>query len=276
MAIYTGNNGRVYIARRAANGVSGNVTRPLLGAVGSSPAKAITKGQELIAITATGKGNGAVYVAGRTVLSTDTNRDVQFTVKTTGSNYNVGDAIYLARYNGAAGTYERMVGTFTLNANQIIGISDETEFFQNDYRVAKIRDWSYNSNSEVIETTALGDIVKTFAPSITSGDGSATLMFYEDDLNAYGAGTMTDIYELVDILFPRDVAPSVVMSLAVDGSVYNLDATTQLPKNNFTFNAYITSASVSASYGEVVTVNTSFTVDGPLIDVPWKPGVTRV
>jgi hypothetical protein len=42
------------------------------------------------------------------------------------------------------------------------------------------------------------------------------------------------------------------------------------------FNAYITSASVAVNYGEVVAVSTSFTVDGPLLDVPNKPGVTRL
>jgi hypothetical protein len=41
-------------------------------------------------------------------------------------------------------------------------------------------------------------------------------------------------------------------------------------KTNFLFNAYITSASVGVNYGEVVTIETSFTVDGALLDVPWQ------
>ena len=106
-----------------------------------------------------------------------------------------------------------------------------------------------------------------------SGDGSATLMFYEDNFKY--AGSSKDIYELVDILFPRSTPPRVIMNLAVDGGVSIVD-TVELWKTNFLFNAYITSASVAVSYGEVVTVDTSFTVDGPLLDVPYKPDVVRL
>ena len=99
-------------------------------------------------------------------------------------------------------------------------------------------------------------------------------MFYEDDLNV-DVNRAKDIYELVDLLFPRDIAPSVIMSLSVDGGSFTVDDV-DLYKTNFMFNAYITSASVAVNYGEVVAVSTSFTVDGPLLDVPNKPGVTRL
>ena len=65
------------------------------------------------------------------------------------------------------------------------------------------------------------------------------------------------------------------MSLVVDSGAYTLNAQ-ELFKTNFVFNAYITNASVNVSYGEVVAVSTSFTVDGPLIDVPNKPGVVSL
>lgn len=268
MAIYTGNNGRVYIARRSTNGLSGSFTQNI------RTGKAVASGQKLTAITVSGTGTGAVFKAGNAVTAVAASRSCNFTIDSAGSGYTPDTIIYLAQ--SVNNTWVQITNNFTVGAVQIIGVNNEIEFLNNNYRIAKIRDWSYNSTSEVIETTALGDVTKTFAPSITSGDGSATLMFYEDELNEYGGGSMKDIYELVDILFPRDVAPSVIMSLAIDGGVYNLDAGTQLSKTNFTFNAYVTSASVSVSYGEVVTVNTSFTVNGPLMDAPWKPGVTRV
>jgi hypothetical protein len=167
-----------------------------------------------------------------------------------------------------------MTENFTADATAIRGVNNEQELIVDNFRIAKIRDWSYNSTSEVIETTALGDVTKTFAPSITSGEGSATLMFYEDDLNV-DANRAKDIYELVDLLFPRDTAPSVIMSLSVDGGSFTVDSV-NLYKTNFMFNAYITSASVAVNYGEVVAVSTSFTVDGPLLDVPNKLGVTRL
>jgi hypothetical protein len=265
MAIYTGNNGRVYIARRQSSGLSA-ADRTLNIIAG----QAITAGVKLTAITVSGAGSGAEFQAKNAVTTAATTRSCTFTPTGGGSGYEANTIIYLARY--ASNTWVRMTSDFEVGSVQTVGIDSEAELTTNNYRVAKIRDWSYNSTSEVIETTALGDVTKTYAPSITSGDGSATLMFYEDDLNAYGGGSMKDIYELVNILFPRDVAPRVIMNLAVDGGVYNLDLGTEVGKTNFMFNAYITSASVSVSYGEVVTVNTSFTVDGPLLDVPNRPG----
>jgi hypothetical protein len=255
MAIYTGNNGRVYMARRSSAGLIGAQTLNIVAG------QAVAKGQTLTVLTLRGGGSGARFRAGSS-----------FTLVSNGAGYVPGSRVYLAA--SVNDTWVRMTADFTVGATAIRGINNEPELVDDKYRIAKIRDWSYNSTSEVIETTALGDVTKTFAPSITSGEGSATLMFYEDDLNV-DANRMKDIYELVDLLFPRDVAPSVIMSLAVDGGSFTVDDA-DLSKTNFMFNAYITSASVAVNYGEVVAVSTSFTVDGPLLDVPDRPGVTRL
>ena len=266
MAIYTGNNGRVYMARRTSSGLIG--TRTLNITAG----KAVTNGQTLTAFTTRGAGSGARFRAGNAVTANAASRTCVFTITSGGAGYEATDRIYLAV--AVNGTWVRMTNDFEAGSINTRGVDSETELVVDDYRIAKIRDWSYNSTSEVIETTALGDVTKTFAPSITSGEGSATLMFYEDDLNS-GVNRMKDIYELVDLLFPRDIAPRVIMSLAVDGGSFTVDDA-DLYKTNFMFNAYITSASVAVNYGEVVAVSTSFTVDGPLLDVPNKPGVTRL
>lgn len=265
MAIYTGNNGRVYIARRNTNVLTGSNT------VNISPGQSVVTGNKFKAITTTGKGSGAIFRADETKGA---GQPCSFTVDNGGLNYLPTDTIYLAKQVG--NTNVRITPNFVVGTTLGVGIDTEAELVNTAYRIAKIRDWSFTSNSEVIETTALGDTTKSFAPSVTSGDGSATLLFYEDELNEYGANSMKDIYELVDILFPRDVAPSVLMSLAVDGGTYTVDDGTELSKSNFMFNAFITSASVSVSYGEVVAVSTNFTVNGPLLDVPWKPGVSRL
>jgi hypothetical protein len=268
MAIYTGNNGRMYIARRQSSELTG--TRSLAIVAGQS----INAGDILTALTIQGDGSGAKFRADNTIALNDTSRTCNFTIVDGGQQYEATDIIALARYSN--NTWVRMTADFGVGTVQTRGVDSEREIINDNYRIAKIRDWSYTSNSEVIETTALGDVAKTFAPSITSGDGSATLMFYEDEINNYTSSNPKDIFELVDILFPRDVPPRVILNLAVDGT-FSLDSTNiNLYKTNFLFNAYITSASVSVSYGEVVTVATSFTVDGPLIDVPWKPNVTRL
>lgn len=268
MAIYTGNNGRVYIARRESSGLTG--TRTLSIVTGQS----INAGDILTAITIRGNGSGARLRADNTVLLNDATRTCTFTVVDGGEGYESTDIISLSRYS--SNVWVRMTEDFDVGTILTRGVDSEAEIINDNYRIAKIRDWSYTSNSEVIETTALGDVAKTFAPSITSGDGSATLMFYEDEINNYTANNPKDIFELVDILFPRDVPPRVILNLAVDSAFSIGSNNANLWKTNFLFNAYITSASVSVSYGEVVTVATNFTVDGPLIDVPWKPNVVRL
>ena len=120
------------------------------------------------------------------------------------------------------------------------------------------------------DTTALGDVTRSYRPSITSGEGTATIMFYEDDIDPTSGSK--DIFGLSEVLFPRGLAPAVIISLAVDGGV----DTDELFKTNFVFNAYITGATVSVSYGEVVTVETTFTVDGPLLDIPTKLSASTI
>jgi hypothetical protein len=267
MAVYTGNNGRIYIARSETSGLTG--TRTLTISAGQS----VAKNQILTVLTNRGEGKGAKMRAGAAVTTTQSSRSVTFTVTSAGDGYAATDTVYLAKYS--QGTWVRVTSNFSVGTTLTRGVDSEKEIINDNYRIAKIRNWTYNSNSEVVETTALGDVTKTFAPSITSGDGSATLMFYEDDLNSSAVERQKDIYELVDILFPRSTPPRVIMNLAVDGGISVVDAD-ELQKTNFLFNAYITSASVAVSYGEVVTVDTSFTVDGPLIEVPWRPGVDRL
>jgi hypothetical protein len=265
MSIYTGNNGRIYIARSTTSGLQGERTLSIVSG------QAVTTGERLTVISLSGDGKGAQFRAGSSVTATASSRSVVFTVVAAGSEYLAEDRVYLARRQD--GAWVRMTGNFTIGTVTTRGVDSEREIIDEQYRIAKIRNWTYNSTSEVVETTALGDTVKSFSPSITTGDGSATLMFYEDSFKS--ATSSKDIYELVDILFPRSTPPRVIMNLAVDGGV-NIVDTVELGKTNFLFNAYITSASVAVSYGEVVTVDTSFTVDGPLLDVPFKPGVVRL
>lgn len=269
--IYTGNNGRIYIARSRTSGLTGTFTKDVLAGV------AVDKNGQYYVRNIVGDGRGAVVRAETSISATAPSRSCVFTVISGGGNYQVGDVVRFSYLKDK--TQIDVVGNESINATETRGIDSEREILDDKYRIAKIRSWSLTSNSEVVETTSLGDVVKTFSPSITSGDGSATLMFYEDDITGARDNRQKDIYELVDILFPRGTPPRVILNLAVDGNASGSSAAVgqaTLWKSNFLFNAYITSASVGVSYGEVVTVDTSFTVDGPLLDVPWKPGVNRL
>jgi len=270
--IYTGNNGRIYIAREIDSGLQGTFTRNVRDGVGN-----ITANTTFRVRNVAGGGSGATVRIDRAINNNTTARAAVFRVISQGTGYKVGDVVRFTRR--VAGQDQDVTGNITIDAIGTVGVDSEREILDDKYRIAKIRNWSLTSSSEIVETTALGDAVKTFNPSVTSAEGSATLMFYEDDITSAGAARQLDTFELVDLLFPRTTPARVIMNLAVDGSVSGSGGQVggaALWKTNFLFHAYITSASLGVNYGEVVTIDTSFTVDGSYLDVPWKPDVVRL
>jgi hypothetical protein len=269
--IYTGNNGRIYMARQVDAGIQGSFTLNVVAG------QAVALNETFGVFNTIGDGRGARVRAASAVSANASSRSVVFNVISQGTNYAAGDVVYFGRK--PKGNLVRITPNFTINTTATVGVDNEREILNDQYRIAKVRNWTLNSSSEVVETTALGDAVKTFSPSITSGEGSATLMFYEDDSSNRGENAQKDTFELIDILFPRGTPPRVVLNLAVDGSATGISGEVggqALWKTNFLFNAYITGASVGVNYGEVVTIDTSFTIDGPLLDVPWKPNVNTL
>ena len=269
MAIYTGNNGRLYLARRSSTsiktGASNEITFQLQ--------KGIKVDETLQVITQNGSGRNAVA---KQKLTEDSARNTPASIRIIngGTGYAVGDVIYLGKVIN--GDLKRFTDDFTLTSAQLetTGISDEAALVNGeDFLYGKIQTWQLSSTSEVTDTTALGDVTRSYRPSITSGEGSATLMFYEEDLAETGG--RKDVFSYSEILFPRGLAPEVIISLAVDTGIDTADAN-EVFKTNFVFNAYITGATVSVSYGEIVTIETTFTVDGPLLDIPFKESVQTI
>jgi hypothetical protein len=265
--IYTGNNGRIYIARSAASGLQGTFTANVRSG------QQVVEKSTYIVRTINGDGKGATVRAESTISRTAPSRSCVFTVVRPGGGYLAGDVVRFAYRDGS--NIIDVTADRTISTTATRGVDSEREILDDQYRIAKIRSWSLTSNSEVVETTALGDTNKSFSPSITSGEGSATLMFYEDDISNRGLDRQKDTFELMDLLFPQDTPPRVILNLAVDGSTSGSAGQVggqALWKTNFLFNAYITSSSIGVNYGEVVTIDTSFTVDGAMLNVPSKPG----
>ena len=113
--------------------------------------------------------------------------------------------------------------------------------------VEKVRDWSLETTVELLNTTTIDSGVSTFTPGVKGATGSATLLYYKE-----GTTNFTDI--LSKILKTSEITTSdkVNLTLRVQGSA----------ANSITFDAYITSATVSVSSGELVVVPFNFTVDG--------------
>jgi hypothetical protein len=88
--------------------------------------------------------------------------------------------------------------------------------------VAKIRDWSVETTLELLPTNSIDSTFNTFTPGVKGATGSATLMYYRLEGEESGGGAADDI------------------------KMY----------------AYITSAQVSVSTGELSVVPIQFTMDG--------------
>jgi hypothetical protein len=122
--------------------------------------------------------------------------------------------------------------------------------------VAKIRDWSLETSVELLSTTAIDSTASTFTPGLKSASGSATLLYYR--LEAGESATLTEFTALLGKIQKVGAvteADRVKLKLRVGtGSADDIE-----------FFAYITSAQVGVSTGELVVVPIQFTVDGDFV-----------
>jgi hypothetical protein len=124
--------------------------------------------------------------------------------------------------------------------------------------VAKIRDWSVETTVELLSTNTIDSAVNTFTPGIKGATGSATLMYYR--LESGESAGFTQFTALLSKIMKggaAELADRVLLELNVGGAT----------ADDIMFNAYITSAQVSVSTGELSVVPIQFTMDGDFIDV---------
>jgi hypothetical protein len=127
----------------------------------------------------------------------------------------------------------------------------------NSKPVAKIRDWSLETTLELISTNTIDSAVNTFTPGVKGATGSATLMYYR--LETGEAATLTEFTELLaKIVKTGAISDEVDLELNVAGGT----ASSATDNNDLKFKAYITSASISVSTGELTVVPINFTVNG--------------
>jgi hypothetical protein len=124
--------------------------------------------------------------------------------------------------------------------------------------VAKIRDWSVESTVELLSTNTIDSAVNTFTPGVKGATGSATLMYYR--LESGESATLNQFTTLLSKIRKGGAiteADRVSLELNVGGD----DA------DDIKLNAYITSAQVSVSTGELSVVPIQFTMDGDFTEV---------
>jgi len=125
----------------------------------------------------------------------------------------------------------------------------------NSKPVAKIRDWSLETTVELLSTNSIDSGVNTFTPGVKGATGSATLLYYR--LEGTESNDFTEFTALLNKIHKNTIvtdADKVQMELNVGGGSFD----------DIKFSAFITSATVSVSTGELSVVPINFTVDGDL------------
>jgi len=131
-----------------------------------------------------------------------------------------------------------------------------------DKEIAKIRDWSIETTVELLSTRTIDSVASTFVPGISGATGSATLMYYRLEAGETGAnvGDFTEILHKIQKEKTGTQGGAVKESDRVKMKLKLADNV----EDTIVFFAYITSATVSTSTGELAVIPINFTVDGPL------------
>lgn len=130
--------------------------------------------------------------------------------------------------------------------------------------VLKIRDWSIDTTLELLETTTIDTAVKSYTPGMVSSTGSATVMYYRKD----GADVGVQFDQLLNKIMKTSnvgVGTGDRVGLALRAGA-QAGVGTDI-KDDISFNAYITSASITVGTGELTSVAIQFTVDGPFLEI---------
>lgn len=118
--------------------------------------------------------------------------------------------------------------------------------------LVKVTSWTLQADLETLESTTLGDAQRSYVPGVQSFSGSASLLYYIDVDETNDASTL-----LRKLVKTSGVAASdtVSLTLRLAGDLSNSDVT---------LTAYITSASIGASVGEIVSAQITFQGTGAL------------
>lgn len=126
-------------------------------------------------------------------------------------------------------------------------------------RVAKVRQWSYDTSVRLLPTTTLGDCSETFTPGMQGGQGAASLMYYRFDA---GDSISQTQYQFTALL--RKIMST---SKVTDGNLIRLGLrVSSSSSDRLVLDAFITSARLSSSVGELTIVDIQFTQQGRLLD----------
>lgn len=126
--------------------------------------------------------------------------------------------------------------------------------------VAKVVNFQVSANVETLETTTLGENLRSYTPGVVGYSGTATLLYYKDTTPSTPVFNTTNFLNKIYKVGPGGVNSSDTVQLTfrwTDGP----------DENDITLTAYITSASMGAATGEIVRAEIAFQGTGVLSTV---------
>ena len=123
--------------------------------------------------------------------------------------------------------------------------------------LAKVVNFSLQANLETLETTTLGDSLRSYSPGVLGYSGNASLLYYKDDDNSINTANILN--KLV-----KTGTAGVSSSDTVELTLRWEDG---VDKNDIKLTAYITSATIGAATGEISRADIAFTGTGALSTV---------
>ena len=123
--------------------------------------------------------------------------------------------------------------------------------------LAKVVSFSLQSNLETLETTTLNEHIRSYSPGVSGYSGSATLLYYKEDDGSFNT---TNLLNKLYKTGTSGVSSSDTVELTfrwIDGA----------DNNDVKLTAYVTSANIGASTGDIVRAEISFQGTGALSTV---------
>jgi|TARA_Y100000004_G_scaffold22083_1_gene22494 hypothetical protein len=109
----------------------------------------------------------------------------------------------------------------------------------------RVRNWSFTSNVDTLETTDLGDDARRYTTGLKTATATATIMYHDDN------NTLRDILN----------------TAITTGAPTNHRLELRWDDKDLDFNAFITSVNVTCSVGEVMTADVSFQMTGDYLTI---------
>lgn len=123
--------------------------------------------------------------------------------------------------------------------------------------LAKVVSFNLQSNLETLETTTLGDNLRSYSPGVLGYSGSASLLYYKDD-----SGNINTTNVLNKLI--KTGTAGVASTDTVELTLRWVDGTDE---NDIKLTAYINSATIGAATGDIVRAEISFQGTGALSTV---------